>query len=168
METTAFAPNQRLRRGGILDSTAGETVGKPRRCKLPQHGAGRTHQTEKSRTKQRESDTRWTMSTRERRNKRARKVVREPKPRIGERDLQARQYHEFRTALQQAQLTTIIKKTAISNEYEFGNAIPNDTIVTATDLGKKFPFIESKRSSIRCICEGSTKIFKGRHDAEKN
>ena len=58
-------------------------------------------------------------------------------------------YHEIRTVLQparmakkmtQAQFTTNIKKSVINNEYEPGKTIPNDTILTATDLEKKFRF----------------------------
>ena len=58
-------------------------------------------------------------------------------------------YHEFRTVLQparmakkitQAQFTTNIRKSVINNEYEPGKTILNDTILTATDLEKKFRF----------------------------
>ena len=86
---TAFAPDQRLRRGGVLHSTA-ERPSANHVVANNHNMALEEYQTVKSRTKQRESNTRWTMSTPKRRNKRARKVVREPKPRVGERDLQAR------------------------------------------------------------------------------
>ena len=58
-------------------------------------------------------------------------------------------YHEFRTVLQparmtkkmtQAQITTNNRKSVINNEHEPGKTIPNDTILTATDLEKKFRF----------------------------
>ena len=57
-------------------------------------------------------------------------------------------YHEFRTVLQparmakkmtQAQFTTNIRKSVINNEYEPGKTIPNDTTLTATDLGEEVP-----------------------------
>ena len=40
-----LAQVQRLRRGRVLHSSPGVTTGKPRRCKLPQNGAGGTDQT---------------------------------------------------------------------------------------------------------------------------
>ena len=39
----------------------------------------------------------------------------------------------------QAQFTTN-RKSVINNEHELGKTIPNDTILTATDLEKKFRF----------------------------
>ena len=40
----------------------------------------------------------------------------------------------------QAQFTTNTRKSVINNEYEPGKTIPNDTILTVTDLEKKFRF----------------------------
>ena len=40
----------------------------------------------------------------------------------------------------QVQFTTNIRKSVINNEYEPDKTIPNDTILTATDLEKKFQF----------------------------
>ena len=43
----------------------------------------------------------------------------------------------------QPQFTTNIRKSVINNEYEPGKTIPNDTILTATDLDKKFRFTKA-------------------------
>ena len=82
-------------------------------------------------------------------------------------------YHESRTVLQQARMakkmtqaqhTTNIRKSAINNEYESGKAIPNDTIVTATDLEKKFPFtravsISGKTNDGRTLTTTTTTVL---------
>ena len=44
----AMAPVQRLRRGRVLHSDAGETDGRPRCCKLPQDGAGGTSESDRT------------------------------------------------------------------------------------------------------------------------
>ena len=43
----------------------------------------------------------------------------------------------------QPQFTTNIRKSVINNEYEPGKTMPNDTILTATDLDKKFRFTKA-------------------------